>query len=96
MWIPVSQETIEDGYVPGGPWSRWMDAQVEFAMQPSRALTDEEQRTGWLFYTASNGETIQLAVGWRAEQQRRDDEARREAEMTACLFVACTCGHHTD
>lgn len=31
---------------------------------------------------------------WRVEQRKREAEAK--AEMAACPYVACTCGHHED
>lgn len=63
--------------------------------EPGLALFEEEERTG--LRTVQHGDHQHTyAVSWRAEEQRREADARREAEMAACPYVACTCGHHEE
>jgi hypothetical protein len=61
-------------------------------------LTDEEKRTGWWDFTASNGMSARVAVGWRLEAENErliaEAEERERAAKAACPYVACTCGYH--
>ena len=91
MWISVSEEALADAE---GMRRQW-ECSIWLMEQADPVLTDEEQRTGWR-ERVHGDHTHRYAVGWRAEQQRREDEARREAEMAACPYVACTCGHHEE
>lgn len=91
--VPVSAEIAESL-----KWMRWETESILsrgiFSNDPP--LTEEEERTGWRSFTDSAGTTANYAVGWRAEKQRAEAEARKAAEMAACPYVACTCGHHED
>lgn len=57
--------------------------------------TEEEQRTGYRIRQHDDHEH-KYAVLWRAEEERKAADIKREAEMAACPYVECTCGHHED
>lgn len=58
-------------------------------------FTEEEQRTGYRIRMHDDHEH-KYAVLWRAEEERKAADAKRKAEMAACPYVECTCGHHED
>lgn len=81
--------------------SEWIERSLRWSLEAgedyrARPNTEDEERTGWRSFTDSDGYTDRYAVGWRLERQKREQEAKMEAEMAACPYVACTCGHHED
>ncbi len=91
MWIPVTQEALDD--------SEWMRSSLrcDFYLMTLDAPepTDEEKLAGRQTFRHDDHEHT-VSIGWRAEQERRERAAEIEAEMAACPYVACTCGHHED
>lgn len=57
--------------------------------------TPEQLESGYATYPHQDHEHT-IEVGRRAEKTRADADAQREAEMAACPYVACTCGHHEE
>ena len=90
--IPISAEVAEDMVQT----QRLIECQF-FLLQfgGEEPVTEEETKTGWRT-TAHKDHEHRYAVGWRAEEQRKEADAKREAEMAACPYVECTCGHHED
>ena len=62
---------------------------------PGVPLTADEEREGYRTVQHDDHEHT-YAVGWRADEERKAAEAQREAEMAACPYIACTCGHHEE
>lgn len=81
--IPVSKQALDDMPV--------LDCMLYQPPPPS----DAELAAGAQTYRHRDHEHTVL-VGWRLEQERREWEAKREAEMAACPYVACECGHHEE
>lgn len=74
---------------------RAIHCQAFLMLLPEKPLTRTEERIGWRT-RKHDDHKHRFAVGWRREQQDREYEAKREADMAACPYVACTCGHHED
>lgn len=67
----------------------WLGGLIE------RSPTKEEARRGQQVYQHGDHEH-KISIGWRRERDRAKADARREAEMAACPYIACTCGHHEE
>ena len=86
--VPISEQMADD--IASMQCLMWLGFALD--MEP---LTEVERETGWR--TRAHGDHEHTyAVAWRAEQMRAAAEAEREAEMAACPYVACQCGHHDD
>lgn len=57
--------------------------------------TPEQLEVGYATHKHGDHEHT-IEVGWRWMQTRAEQEAKREAEMAACPYVACECGHHEE
>ena len=86
--VTVSEEMVQD--IQRMQCSFWLMMGID-----TDPLTEEEARDGWRTRTHGDHDHT-YAVGWRAEQQAREHEVKRAAEMAACPYVECTCGHHEE
>jgi hypothetical protein len=91
-FVPITQDQLDDSI--GIRWS--FEAQLHRAAIGVEPRTQRERITGWREFTSSSGLSGDYAVGWRAEQMAREADAQREAEMAACPYHVCTCGHHEE
>lgn len=80
-WMAVTEDALED--------ARLMRAQMEYASSAaSLPLSDEEAASGWREFVSSDGLRLTFAVGWRLEQQLRE-----QAEERLRLYgPECECG----
>ena len=89
--VPISAEMAEDAE----RMQQWVACSFFLMTFDSPNLTDEELRIGQRVIPHGDHEHT-VSVGWRAEQEQRENDARIEIEKAACAYVACTCGHHED
>ena len=90
-WGVTTRQAIEDS----DALSQAITCSFWLMLQYGGALTAEEERDGWRT-VIHDDHTHRYAVGWRAEHERKEADARREAEMAACPYVECECGHHEE
>jgi len=55
--------------------------------------TEAQLKAGYATYSHGDHEHT-IEVGWRKALNQGRREFLREAEMVACPYVACECGHH--
>jgi len=89
--VSVSSEAMEDM----APMTQGIACLMWSAGIVLRPPTGEEATDGRQAYQHGDHEHT-ISIGWRAEQERAAEEALREAEMAACPYQACTCGHHEE
>lgn len=88
-YIAFSDEALEDGAALG----RTFACHLWLIGLTLRQATAEEAAEGRQTYQHDDHEHT-LSIGWRREQEWAEEEARTEAEMAACPYRVCTCGHH--